>query len=163
MSGSTQLYLLRHADAGDPARWEGPDAGRPLSAEGIAQAERLASHLAAIGTQIDAIVSSPKRRAIETAEPLAAALGLKVVIDERLAGPLSPERLDEVLAASGDPRRPVLVGHDPDFSELLTSLVGAVDLRMKKGALARLETGRPLGAGSARLRWLIPPEALGRR
>jgi phosphohistidine phosphatase SixA len=67
-----------------------------------------------------------------------------------------------LLHAHGDPHDPVLVGHDPDFSELLSLLVGA-DLSMKKATFARLEVSRPLAAGEALLQWLIPPDGLPKR
>ena len=157
---ATLLHLLRHADAGDATRWPGPDELRPLSSEGIAQAERLTAHLAGIGFQCDAVLTSPRMRAVQTAEPVADALGLTVVVEPRLGEGLSVQGLDALLRAAGDPRAPILVGHDPDFSDLLTTLIGAVDVSMKKGALARLEARRPFTAGGARLRWLLPPDAL---
>ena len=159
-NSATILHLLRHADAGDPARWPGPDSERPLSPLGIEQIERLVAHLVAVGFESDAVLSSPKRRAIETAGPVAAAFGLEVVVDQRLGGALTLADVDAILQGAGDPRSPVLVGHDPDFRDLLTTLVGAIDLSMKKGALARIEARRPFEAGAARLRWLLPPDAL---
>ena len=54
----------------------------------------------------------------------------------------------------------LLVGHDPDFSELVKELCGATGLSLRKCALARLTVSRPLAAGRATLRWLLPPEAL---
>ena len=54
----------------------------------------------------------------------------------------------------------MLVGHDPDFSEVLSELCGATGLVMKKGALATLEIEPPLRPGSATLRWLLPPDLL---
>ena len=68
-----QVYLLRHADAGDPERWAGDDALRPLSEKGELQAERLGSFLAEIGFQPETIISSPKVRALRTAEVVGAA------------------------------------------------------------------------------------------
>ena len=59
-----------------------------------------------------------------------------------------------------DPERPMLFGHDPDFSDLVDELCGAVNAPMRKGALARIEVDRPLEAGGGTLRWLIPPDAL---
>jgi probable phosphoglycerate mutase len=76
------LLLIRH---GLPVRIE--DAGEPadpeLNPEGRDQAAALARWLA--DDRIDALYSSPLRRARETAEPLAAAKGLDVVVDEELA------------------------------------------------------------------------------
>ncbi len=57
-------------------------------------------------------------------------------------------------------RRVVLVGHDPDFSEICAELTGARLLPMKKGALVRLDCDLPLRRGAAILRWLIPADAL---
>lgn len=156
----TRLYLLRHADAGDPMRWDAADAERPLSDKGIRQAERLGHHLAAIRFESDAIVSSPKVRAAETARIVGEALGLPVAIDPRLAGPFGIDDLGRILGAAGSPRQPVLVGHDPDLSELLAGLVGATDIAMKKGALARVDVRDGLIAGGGSLRWLLPPDAI---
>lgn len=155
-----ELYLLRHADAGDPLAWTRSDADRPLSAKGRLQAERLGRHLEALGFAPDAILTSPRVRAAETAEIVAALLDRSVRIDDRLAGSLDPDVVDRILAEAGDPRRPILVGHDPDFSELASTLAGVSDLTMKKGTLARIDVDRPLGRGTGTLRWLIPPDAI---
>ena len=156
------LNLLRHADAGDPLRWSGPDSTRPLSDLGHRQVGRLVEHLVRVRFRVDAVLSSPKVRAVETAAPVAEALGVRVTIEHALAGPLSIEVLDDLLTEAGDPANTILVGHDPDFSELLSGLIGAADLPMKKGAFARLAVTRPLAAGTARLRWLLPPDVFGR-
>lgn len=153
------VHFLRHADAGDPVAWTGPDAARPLSDKGRKQAKRLGDHLAAIGFEADAFITSPKIRAAHTAEIVSEPLRTTVSIDDRLAGGLEIDVLDAVLADAGDPARVVVVGHDPDFSELLSELVGT-RLEMKKGAFARVEIERPLRAGGGTLRWLLPPDAL---
>lgn len=158
--GTVQLYLVRHAHAGDAARWTGDDALRPLSTKGRLQTERLARHLAAIHVSVDVVLSSPRVRAQETADPIARALGMEVRLDDRLAGGLTADVLERLLADVGDPGIAMLVGHDPDFSELVADLSGASTLTMRKGALARLDADRPLRSGAAILRWLIPPDAL---
>ena len=155
-----QLHLLRHAHAGDPFKWSGPDEKRPLTDKGRAQAERLGVFLARAGFRPDVILTSPNVRAAQTAELVATALGLPVVETDVLAGPLDPGSVDGLLAAFGDPQRPLLVGHDPDFSELATELAGASELPMRKGALVRIDIARPLAPGSGVLRWLVPPELL---
>jgi phosphohistidine phosphatase len=159
---STHLNLLRHADAGDPLSWRGNDAERPLSAKGHAQMERLTEHLAGARFEADLILTSPKVRARETAEPVAKRLGVKLVVEARLGAAFDLDDLEALLRDHGDPTNPVFVGHDPDFSEVLSTLVGA-ELPMKKAALARLEVERPLAPGVARLQWLLPPDALRRR
>jgi phosphohistidine phosphatase len=154
-----RLHLLRHADAGDPLAWDGPDASRPLSDKGRRQAERLGRLLAAGGFRTDAIISSPKNRARATAELVAAILGTTVTLDDRLGDVLDLPTVDALLRDAGSPVRPVIVGHDPDFSDLLSRLVGA-DLAMKKGAMAALDIQGPLQPGAGELRWLLPPSLL---
>lgn len=156
----TQLYLLRHAHAGDPMKWVGSDAVRPLTEKGRLQSERLGLFLARTGFRPDAILSSPLTRAVETARLVAAALGIDVDVVDELGEPLDLDALETLLRSAGDPRRPVLVGHDPDFSLLAAELVGASDLPMRKASIARIDTPRPLAAGRGVLRWLVPPDLL---
>lgn len=159
MTDPIELYLLRHAHAGDPAGWDGPDEQRPLSPKGEKQTDRLARFLAGIGFQPDAIITSPKTRAAQTAEILAQRVGMPVGVDPRLAGDLGTSTLEAVLRDAGDPLRPVLVGHDPDFSSLVGMLC-AGNVPMRKGALARIDVRRPLQPGRGELRWLVPPDLL---
>ena len=155
-----ELYLLRHAHAGDPAKWKGSDFDRPLSGKGRAQAERLGGLLARVGFEPDAILTSPKVRARETAELVADRLGVKPVLEDRLAETVTLADLEQILDAAGHPSRPVIVGHDPDFSELLALLVGASEILMRKGAIARVDLARPIEPATGVLRWLLPPELI---
>jgi phosphohistidine phosphatase len=157
-----QLFFLRHADAGDPERWAGDDASRPLSAKGELQSERLGSFLAEVGFRPDAIIASPKVRAQRTAEIVGEAIGVGVRLDARLADGFDGATVDAILADAGNPQRPVLVGHDPDFSQILGWLANADGLTMKKGAFARVEVRGPVADGRGALRWLVPPDLLDR-
>lgn len=125
------LWLLRHADAADGE----PDDERPLTEKGRRQAVAAGRALAYLGEQIDACVSSPKRRAVQTAELACAPLGVEVTADNALAG--EPFDVREITAGLGSV---LLVGHDPSFSLLLHDLTGA-QARMKKGGLAGIEKG----------------------
>lgn len=153
-----ELYLLRHAHAGDPATWDGPDAARPLSEKGERQADRLGRYLSSVGFAPDAIITSPKVRAARTAELVALHVAVPVGVDDRLGGDLTLESLEALLHDAGDPGKPVLVGHDPDFSELVAVLVGALRIPMRKGALARIDADLPLRPAGGILRWLVPPD-----
>ena len=153
------LYMLRHAHAGNPAAWTGDDAERPLSARGKDQAERLGKLLAARGVVPDTILSSPKVRARQTANIVGDALGVGVTSDDRLAQQFDLDTLAELIVGVGSGSL-MVVGHDPDFSEMLATLVGAADLPMRKGAIARIDLTLPLGPGCGILRWLLPPELL---
>jgi phosphohistidine phosphatase len=155
-----ELSFLRHAHAGDPESWTGPDETRPLSAKGEKQSDRLGRFLAGIGFEPDAIITSPKLRAAQTAEIVAGHLGIAIAFDDRLAGSLDVGALETLLRDAGDPSRPVVVGHDPDFSDLVAELCGASEMPMHKGALARIDIDRPLRAGGGTLHWLLPPDLL---
>lgn len=158
--GTRTLHLLRHAHAGDPERWEGPDALRPLSGKGRRQAERLGAFLAAAGVRPDRIITSPMVRAVQTAALVGEALGVAPVEDARLAEGCGLDCLHALLEAAGG-REPMVVGHDPDLSLLLSVLIGARGQAMRKATLATIDVDWPLRPGSGRLRWLIPPEVLG--
>ena len=159
-----QVHLLRHAHAGNPDSWSGPDAARPLSAKGEHQAVRLGRFLAEVAFEPDAIITSPKVRAARTAEIVAEALGCEVREDERLGREFDLVTVEAILFDAGEPLKPVLVGHDPDFSDLVATLCATPRIPMRKGAFARIDVERPLAPGGGTLRWLIAPDLLmGRR
>ena len=125
------LWLLRHADAVDGT----PDDERPLTERGVMQAQDAGRALAALGVTLDACLSSPKVRAVQTAQHACAPLGVEVTIDRRLAG--EPFEAYDLVAGLGDV---LLVGHDPSFTLTLHDLTGA-QARMRKGGLAGIAKG----------------------
>jgi phosphohistidine phosphatase len=154
-----RLHLLRHAHAGDAFEWQGDDARRPLTAKGRKQAERLGRFMCEHGIRPDVIVSSPLLRALQTAEIVATELGMTVRRDARLGSGFGKQELWTLLDELGA-REPLLVGHEPDLSTLLSYLVDAPGLPMKKGTLATVDLETRLGDGEGILRWLLPPEVL---
>jgi phosphohistidine phosphatase len=125
------LWLLRHADAADGT----PDDERPLTERGVMQAQDAGHAMAALGITVDTCLSSPKLRAMQTAQYVCASLGVEVTVDRRLAG--EPFDAYDLVAGLGDT---LLVGHDPSFTLTLHDLTGA-QARMKKGGLAGLAKG----------------------
>jgi phosphohistidine phosphatase len=125
------LWLLRHAEAADGA----PDDERPLTERGVMQAQDAGHAMSALGVTIDACLSSPKVRAVQTAQHACAPLGVEVTVDRRLAG--EPFDAYDLVAGLGDV---LLVGHDPSFSLTLHDLTGT-QARMKKGGLAGIAKG----------------------
>ncbi len=125
------LWLLRHAEAADGT----PDDERPLTERGIRQAEAAGHALKALGVTIDTCLSSPKLRALQTAQYACAPLGLEVSVDRRLAG--EPFDANDLSAGLGDV---LMVGHDPSFTLTVHDLTGA-QARMKKGGLAGIAKG----------------------
>jgi len=125
------LWLLRHAEAIDGL----PDDERPLSERGIRQAESAGRALAHLGTRIDACLTSPKRRAVQTAQLACDPLGVTPAVEPALAG----EPFDPAVLTAGL-QDILLVGHDPSFSLVLHDLTGAQS-RMRKGGLAAIAKG----------------------
>ena len=125
------LWLLRHAEAADGT----PDDQRPLTERGITQATDAGHALEQMGVTLDACLSSPKLRAVQTAQYACAPLGVDVAVDRRLAG--EPFDANELVAGLGDV---LLVGHDPSFTLTLHDITGA-QARMKKGGLAGIAKG----------------------
>jgi phosphohistidine phosphatase len=125
------LWLLRHAEAEDGL----PDDERPLTERGMLQADAAGRALAVLGANVDACLTSPKLRALQTAERTCEPLGVSVTVEPALSG--EPFDVRELTAGLGDV---LLVGHDPSFSMLLHDLTGA-QARMKKGGLAGISKG----------------------
>jgi 8-oxo-dGTP diphosphatase len=125
------LYLVRHAKAGSRASWHGDDLDRPLSKTGGSQSTRLAKWLGK--EPVSRVLSSPYVRCVQTVQPLAERLDLKVEAVDELAehGPFEPvidllERLDDhsVVCTHGDillatldalVRRGLVITGRPDF------------------------------------------------
>jgi 8-oxo-dGTP diphosphatase len=112
-------YLVRHAKAGSRERWTAPDRDRPLTEAGRAQAAALVK---VIGGGVRRIKSSPYKRCMETVQPLADALGLRVEEEPRLAEGAGPEWARAELATAGGT---VLCTHGDVMAELVTSLADA--------------------------------------
>jgi phosphohistidine phosphatase len=125
------IWLLRHGDA-EPHG--GDDASRQLTEKGKKQAAIAGKAIAALGLEIEACLSSPKVRALQTAKIACEALGMEPEVAEELRGGLVDVR---ELAAG---REALIVGHEPDLSNAVAELTGAT-IKMKKAGLAGIEPG----------------------
>jgi len=158
-SAARTLYLVRHADAGDPSQWIGPDAERPLSGKGVKQAARLAATLLAAETHFDSIRHSPARRCAETATVLSAVLEVEATVDDRLANGPTLSDLDRMFDRKGV-KRLALVGHEPSLSKIVAELTGTSGIAVEKGALIRIDLPNGVAAGAGRLISVAPPSFL---
>lgn len=149
-----QLYLLRHADAETVAP---TDDQRFLSEKGMMQAARIARFCDAHEIRPSVILSSPLRRAHQTAQEVAGHLKATVITVRWLACGARPagtlERLDEYKTSPSV----MLVGHEPDLSELVSFLINAQhgSVHIRKGSLTLIDL-RELKAGCGRLEFSIP-------
>src|SRR5215218_8393572 len=128
-----QLWLLRHGEA--VPHDSKPDGERELTARGERQALAAGAGLARLGVEFSACYTSPKVRARDTAALACRALNIDPVEDHALAEGFDRRDAEELLYAHGDDARVLVVGHEPDFSQVVFDLTGGrVDF--KKGAVA---------------------------
>ncbi len=155
-----RIYLVRHGIAvphGIPGFREDE---RPLTPEGELEMFKIATGLRRLKVKPDRIVTSPLPRARRTAEIIAGALGRedRLEVAEVLSSGSPPATIKDWLATREEPRI-MLVGHNPDFTDLLGLLLGLSEhqicFELKKGGVAAL-TGDPRGRYG--LHWLATPK-----
>lgn len=156
-----ELFFLRHGLAGDRSEWQGDDAKRPLTDEGKEKMKRTAATLAALDLGLDVIITSPFVRAQQTAEIVARKLNCSLVEDKRLAPGFNADQLYKLLLDHPDANTVMLVGHEPDFSETISALIGGGRVVCKKGGLALVELPNA-HSRQGELVWLVPPKVLAR-
>lgn len=154
------IVLLRHGIA-EPhgAR---PDPERELTDEGHRRMKDIARGLHLLFPKAQAIVTSPLRRAMQTAEWVARAYGHKIAIETSDAlAPDSDEARFRELVKRVDARRAIFVGHEPTLSAFMLALTGlSGHVELKKGGCYGL---RLRADGAAALEWMLPPRAMRRR
>jgi phosphohistidine phosphatase len=158
------LLLLRHAKSSKTDS-SLRDYDRPLSERGVTDAGLIGSFVRQQKIHPDVIVSSPAKRARQTAELVLKSAGLEVELrfDERIYE-ASVRRLLEVISQIEDARNTaMLVGHNPGFEELFESLTGEAR-HLPTAALACIETGTEtwskVGVEAGNLKWFIAPKEL---
>jgi len=161
-----KLYVVRHGiavDRADPSLKS--DGERWLTEEGKRRTRQVAEGLKALGVEVDAVITSPLVRARETAEIMADVLGVKKPIEtDALAPGVNLNALFRLYDELDQPDSVMIVGHEPDLSEIVSTLVWGDDrgdLDFKKAGVALLEIDRlPIEEGGVALRWFIPPKVL---
>jgi len=158
------LYLLRHGLAAEGVEFDyAHDAGRQLTPKGEKQLRTAAAALGALGLSFDVILSSPLVRARQTAEIIAAELKLKkrlALADELKPGGAIKKLVQKISRLKPGPENILLVGHEPDFSELISLFVtgqAGGGFALKKGGLAKLEIEKLRAGKCAALAWLLTP------
>lgn len=108
------------------------------------------------------ILSSPYRRAVQTAEIAAEVLGYQgeTLLTKALVPSSPPELVWDEIRIHKDSHQVMLVGHEPLFSQLTAFLLNAPTLQMdfKKGGLARIDMGRFGARPNGVLRWFLAPK-----
>lgn len=156
------IYFLRHASAGQHMANPKKDEKRALDKSGIEQCGYVGRGLSALAVQVDLIVSSPLKRATQTASLVGNEMGHegKLQIEEALRPGAGYSEFRQMLDKYAKAEAIMVVGHNPNLSEFLGRIISdgtceaAVNLR--KGAVARVEVDRNTGS----LHWCLTPKVL---
>ena len=159
-----EIYLLRHgiAENGAPGK---PDSERALTAEGRQKLRRVLARARDAGVEPETILSSPYRRALETAEEAVESLGYggKIVQTTALVPDAPPQAVWGEIRARKAENSVLLASHEPLMSSLLAFLLNCPTLQadFKKAGLARVDCDRfgpePYGV----LKWILTPATAG--
>ena len=156
------LYFLRHASAGEHVANPKKDEKRALDKEGIEQCGYVGRALAALNVQVDAIVSSPLKRATQTASLVGNELGYegKLQLDAALRPSAGLAEFRKLLDKYSRLEALMVVGHNPNLSQFLGSMISdsgcEASVELKKGAVAKVEMRRTAGT----LQWCLTPKAV---
>jgi len=156
-----ELYLLRHGIA-DEHSDSGRDADRRLTDAGKEKLRRVLKRGKSAGVEPSLILSSPYKRALETAEIAAEELGYKgeIVRVGSLTPDSSPPSIWSTVRDYRDQPSILLAGHEPLFSATVAYLLGSTRsmVEFKKGALIRIDVEGFAAAPQGVLQWMITPK-----
>lgn len=153
------IYFFRHASAGQKKPNPKKDEKRPLDDVGISQSTEMGRVLSAMQASVDAVISSPLKRATQTAALVANEIGYegKLHIESALRPEAKYEQFREMLRRYSKQEAILLVGHNPNFSRFLGNLIadngGRAHVDLKKGAVARVESEQKKMV----LQWILTP------
>jgi phosphohistidine phosphatase len=154
------VYFLRHAAAGKSMLNPKKDERRPLDEEGILQSRYIGRLLAGMDVQVDQIISSPLKRARQTASLVANELAFEqaVQLEDALRPEAEFEQFQAMLARYRKYEVVMVVGHNPSFtvflSKSISSGTGATHIEFKKGSVAKVEMSGKTGI----MHWLVTPK-----
>jgi phosphohistidine phosphatase len=162
----TSLFILRHGIAVPHGSAGIADSERPLTIKGEKRMRQVGRGLARLKLPVNRIATSPLPRAKRTAQIVAQELGMIDELDlvDILSAGADPHRLRDWLTERAE-QRLMIVGHNPDLSDLVTLLVagevGKFPFELKKGGLACLRAGNA-SASLFQLDWTAPAAVLRR-
>ena len=153
-----ELYLLRHGIAEDHAA-SGRDADRRLTDEGRDKLRRVLERAHLAGVRPSLILTSPYRRALETAEIAARQLGYegKLIRTPALVPDASPQEVWDAVRDHRDESAVLLAGHEPLFSATVAYLLGSTRqvVHFRKGALIRIDVQDFGAVPAGALEWML--------
>jgi phosphohistidine phosphatase len=154
------IFFVRHASAGQHMSNPKKDEKRPLDSDGVEQCGYVGRALAAMNVQPDLIISSPLKRATQTAVLVGNELGYegKLLLEPAMRPEADFPEFRGMLEKYSRHEAIMVVGHNPSIAEFLGRMIAKSGsealIDFKKGAAARVETIR----NSAMLNWYLTPK-----
>ncbi|HLK21224.1 MAG TPA: phosphohistidine phosphatase SixA [Bryobacteraceae bacterium] len=156
-----KIYILRHGIAED-AQGTQPDSDRALTPEGKKKLRSVLRTAEAADVSPSLILTSPFRRALQTAQIAAEVLKYKgeLLQTKTLEPGSQPRTVWDEIRVHKDEAEILLCGHEPLFSSLTAYLLGAPGLQIdyKKGALACVEIDHFPAEPHGVLKWMLTPK-----
>ncbi len=155
-----QIYVLRHGIAEDAHPGQS-DADRALTGEGRDKLRRVLKRARTADVSPSVILSSPLKRAVETAQVAAEVLGYKdkIVQTQALVPNASPfDTWEEIRSRQGE-KAVLMASHEPLTASLVAFLLDCPTLQvdMKKAALVRIDCDRFASKPHGVLKWILTP------
>jgi phosphohistidine phosphatase len=151
------LYIVRHAHADNGY----PDSERRLRDYGRNKLLDALPHWKEFIPKVDVILTSPYKRALETAEIIHSNYSVeeKLIVDKSLQPGMNIHDVLITLQALGKEHM-MLVGHMPDVADLVTSLTPKLSFEFpfSPASLAAIEFNGEIKPKSGKLKFLLPSE-----
>jgi phosphohistidine phosphatase len=149
-----KFYFVRHGKASQMAA---TDAERPLTPGGVESVKNMATVLHRAGIKPTKIYTSPRVRAVQTANLLAAALGQEAEVNDACNFHFNAKAALNLASGLMDDDEVMFVGHNPSMSEVVETITGA-SVELSTGAVACVIRVNSTSSQGAILKWLLTPK-----
>lgn len=164
------LYLLRHGDAGKRMAGAGGNSGDvPLTIVGREEIAIIARSVKDLNLKFSAIVTSPLKRAVQTAKIIAKVLAMekRISIWNELVPEGNRSKLYDILNQYTRESSVLMIGHEPYLSNMMYDMIFQKNrvnqlgrINLKKAGLAKIRVISLTPNISGELRWLLTPRIL---
>lgn len=161
-----ELFILRHGEAGQRSS-QASDQKRPLTSTGKVEILEIAKALKIIGLKFDLVVTSPLKRAYDTAKIVSDIfnIGNRLQVWNELAPEGQRAEIYRKISQLGEENSVLIVGHQPLLGEIVNDMIhkgksSPCNLLLKKGGVVRLRLLSKSNIPRGELRWLLSPRIL---
>jgi phosphohistidine phosphatase len=154
------IYFLRHANAGEKRADSVKDEKRPLDKDGVVQCRYVGALLSALDVQVDQIITSPLKRAMQTASLVGNDIDFasKLQVSDSLRPSATFEQFRQLIHACAKHEAIMVVGHNPSLTEFVSQIVtnggSKKSIELKKGGIARVDYSPKRSV----LNWMVTPK-----